>query len=126
MVDDLADHREPDALPGVALVGAIGAILAAVQLLPAFEYLQHTTRIDFGFEAKRNGFPIQDVIQIVFPRVLSLWSPLYVGIVGVVLAGLALATRVRALSRETRASSIFAFCSARVASSPACAARTSA
>jgi hypothetical protein len=80
---------------GVALVGAIGAILAAVQLLPAFEYLQHTTRIDFGFEAKRNGFPIQDVIQIVFPRVLSLWSPLYVGIIGLVLAGLALAVRVR-------------------------------
>ncbi len=80
---------------GAALAGGLAAVLAMVQLLPAVEYLQHTTRIAFGFEAKQNGFPVQDLIQIVFPRVLSLWSPLYVGIAGVALIGLALIRRVR-------------------------------
>lgn len=84
----------------VFIVGAVGLgmlalILAAVQLLPAYEYLQHATRIDMGFEARRNGFPVNDVIQVLFPRVLSVWSPLYVGIVGLVLAVVAVWQRVR-------------------------------
>lgn len=78
-----------------ALGGGLAVGLACVQLLPAAEYLNHATRIDFGFEAKRNGFPIQDILQIVFPRVLSVWSPLYVGIVGVALAGVAIWRRVQ-------------------------------
>lgn len=84
-------------LVGGVLIAALAAALAAVQLLPAAEYLQHTTRITYGFEAKRNGFPVQDVIQVVFPRVLSVWSPLYAGIVGAILAmvGLWQATRDR-------------------------------
>ena len=77
------------------MAGGLAAALAMVQLLPAAEYLQHTTRIAFGFEAKKNGFPVQDLMQIVFPRVLSLWSPLYVGIIGLALIGLALIRRVR-------------------------------
>ncbi len=81
-------------LSTASVVGLLGIALALVQLLPAAEYLQHTTRIDFGFEAKRNGFPIQDIIQIVFPRVISVWSPLYVGIGGLVLAAVAIWRRV--------------------------------
>lgn len=80
---------------GAALIGLLAIGLAFVQLLPAAEYLQHTTRIDFGFEAKNNGFPVQDILQIIFPRVLSVWSPLYVGVVGIALAGLAVWQRVR-------------------------------
>jgi hypothetical protein len=56
---------------GAALIGGLAVLLALVQLLPAAEYLMHTTRIDFGFEAKHNGFPIHDVIQMLFPRLLS-------------------------------------------------------
>ncbi len=82
-------------LTGGALLALLAAALAAVQLLPAVEYLQHTTRLAYGFEARRNGFPIQDVIQIVFPRVLSVWSPLYAGIVGLILAAIALWERTR-------------------------------
>lgn len=87
--------RWPRFVTGAALVGGLGILLALVQLLPAAEYLQHTTRIGFGFEAKRSGFPIQDIIQIVFPRVISVWSPLYVGIAGLVLAIVAIWRRAR-------------------------------
>lgn len=87
--------RWPVFVGSAALVGALGAALAAVQLLPALEYLQHTTRVDFSFEAKANGFPLYDVIQVLFPRVLSVWSPLYVGIAGLALAGVALWQRAR-------------------------------
>jgi hypothetical protein len=68
----------------VILVGS-GA-LAAVQLLPGFEYLALTTRAGFGFDAKGNGFPLQDLTQFVFPGIVSVFSPLYVGVSGLGLA----------------------------------------
>lgn len=71
---------------GTALFGAVAFGVAAVQLLPGLEYLTHTARVDLTFEAKGNGFPFQDVIQFVFPNIVSLFSPLYVGIIGLVLA----------------------------------------
>ncbi len=75
---------------GTALFGIIGGGLAAVQLLPGIEYLAHTARTGLGFDAKGNGFPFQDVIQFVFPGIVSQWSPLYVGLVGLALALIAL------------------------------------
>ena len=71
---------------GAAIFGLIGVALAAVQLLPGFEYLSLTTRTGFGFDAKGNGFPLQDVVQFVIPGVVSLYSPLYVGVAGLLLA----------------------------------------
>ena len=82
-------------LGGAAIVGFGAALLAAVQLLPGFEYLLHATRLDYGFEAKRNGFPIYDLLQIFIPRVVSVWSPLYVGIAGLILIVTALWARAR-------------------------------
>ena len=82
-------------LGGAAIFGFGAALLAAVQLLPGFEYLLHATRLDYGFEAKRNGFPIYDLIQVFIPRVVSVWSPLYVGMAGLVLVVVALWAKVR-------------------------------
>ncbi len=79
---------------GGALVGGLAGALAAVQLLPGLEYLPNTTRIGYTFAAKSGGFPIYDAIQFLFPRVVSVWSPLYVGIGGLILAGAALRLRV--------------------------------
>ncbi len=79
---------------GVLAFGILGGALAAIQLLPGLEYLSHTARTGLTFEAKGNGFPIQDVVQFVFTNVVSQWSPLYVGIVGLVLAGIALWRRL--------------------------------
>lgn len=79
---------------GVTLFGALTFGLAAVQLLPGFEYLTQTTRAGFGYDAKSNGFPIQDVIQFIYPNVVSVFSPLYVGVTGLALALIALWRRV--------------------------------
>jgi uncharacterized membrane protein YfhO len=80
---------------GVALFGLLGGALAAVQLLPGFEYLSRTARSNMWFDAKGNGFPFQDVIQFVFPGIVSLWSPLYVSLGGLVLAGVAVWQRLQ-------------------------------
>jgi len=79
---------------GCAVFGLIAFGLAAVQLIPGFEYLQYTTRTAFGYDAKSNGFPIQDVIQFIYPTIVSVFSPLYVGVTGLFLALIALWQRV--------------------------------
>jgi hypothetical protein len=83
-----------DFLPAAALFGLVAGGLAVIQLLPGLEYLQHTTRSAMNFDAKGNGFPFSDIAQVFFPGFLTLWSPLYVGIPGLVLAALAVARRV--------------------------------
>jgi Bacterial membrane protein YfhO len=75
---------------GAALFGLLGAGIAVVQLIPGVEYLAQTTRVGFGYDDKGNGFPIQDIIQFIFPNVVSLFSPLYVGVTALVLAAIAL------------------------------------
>ncbi len=77
-------------LGALVLLGALTVALAAVMLLPGIEYLGRTARPDLGFDAKGNGFPFQDVLQTIFPGVLSLYSPLYVGFLALALAGVAL------------------------------------
>ncbi|NWF70446.1 MAG: YfhO family protein [Chloroflexi bacterium] len=73
-----------------ALLGAIAGGIAAVQLLPTFEYIGRTARSEFAFDAKGGGFPFQDVAQMLFPGTVSTWSPLYIGLPGLALALLAL------------------------------------
>ena len=73
-------------ISGTALFGLLSFGLAAVQLLPGVEYLAHTARVDLGYDAKGNGFPFRDFIQFIFPSLLSLFSPLYIGITGLALA----------------------------------------
>jgi len=79
---------------GAALFGLIAFGLAAVQLIPGVEYLTLTTRAGFGFDSKANGFAFHDIIQFVFPRVVSIFSPLFVGFSGLVLALIALYRRL--------------------------------
>ncbi len=69
--------------------------LAAVQLLPGLEYLLHTGRAALGYDAKGNGFPVRDLLQLLFPAQLSLFSPLYIGIAGLVLVLIALQQGLR-------------------------------
>ncbi len=79
---------------GTILFGTIAGGMAAVQLLPGFEYLARTTRAGFTFEAKGNGFPFRDVVQFIFPGVMSAFSPLYISIAGLALALVAIWTRL--------------------------------
>jgi hypothetical protein len=79
---------------GAAIFGLVGAGLAAVQLIPGWEYTRLTARTALNFDAMGNGFPFYDVVQVIFPGFLSLWSPLYFGIVGLALAIYAIWRRV--------------------------------
>ena len=66
-------------------MGAITFGTTAITFLPAVEYLALASRGNLGFDAKANGFPIQDVMQVIAPGVVSLFSPLYIGIPALVL-----------------------------------------
>ena len=79
---------------GTALFGLIALGISAVQLLPGLEYLTRTTRAGFGYDAKANGFPLQDVAQLIVPGIVSLYSPLWIGITGLALALIALWRRI--------------------------------
>jgi hypothetical protein len=63
-----------------------GLALAAVQFIPAVEYTLLSVRAEGTYEQMSGGFPIPDVIQILLPGQVSFYSPLYVGIIGLVLA----------------------------------------
>jgi hypothetical protein len=78
----------------LALLAGLTAALAAALLIPGVEYLARTARPELGFDGKGNGLPAQDVLQMLFPGVLSLFSPLYVGFFALALAGVALWRRV--------------------------------
>ncbi len=71
---------------GTLIFGGITFGLAAVQLLPGVEYLAFTARVDLTYDAKGNGFPFRDLLQFIFPGTVSLFSPLYIGVIGLVLA----------------------------------------
>jgi len=75
---------------GIGLMGAITFGITAVQFLPGIEYMSRTIRAGLSFEDKGNGFPFYDVIQAFFPHVMSQWSPLYIGVIGLALAILGL------------------------------------
>lgn len=65
---------------GTTLMGLVALGVTAVTLLPGLEYLILASRGDLGFDAKGNGFPFQDVAQVILPGSVSLFSPLYVGL----------------------------------------------
>ncbi len=73
-----------------AVMGVVGFGLAAVQVLPGWEYLQRTTRLGLTFDVKAGGFPFQDLAQFLVPDLVSQWSPLYLGLAGLALAVFAL------------------------------------
>ncbi len=81
----------------VALIGfgAISGCLAAAQLLPGLEFSRLSARsTNFTFDSEGNGFPLYDVAQLLFPGIVSAWSPLYFGVAGAALALLAVWKRV--------------------------------
>lgn len=70
-------------LGGFALL-ALG--IAAVQLLPSLEFSRLSVRANVDYAYVSGGFPLQDTWQILLPGVLTQFSPLYVGVVGLALA----------------------------------------
>jgi hypothetical protein len=72
-------------LAGAAMFGAIAFGMVAVTLLPGIEYLIQTSRAGFDYADMSYGFPLNELVQIIFPGV-TLWSPLWSGLIGLGLA----------------------------------------
>ncbi|MCZ7540226.1 MAG: YfhO family protein [Anaerolineae bacterium] len=75
-----------------ALLGLVSAGLAAVQLLPAYELLQHSYRAEnYHYLDKATGFTFTELIQVIWPRLFDAnWWPLYPGVLALLLVILAL------------------------------------
>lgn len=79
--------REGGAVAAGALLAAAVAVgLSAPQLLPGLEYVQLSVRADVDYAFVSGGFPLQDSWQLLLPGVLTHYSPLYIGVVGLGLA----------------------------------------
>lgn len=76
---------------GVALASALFLGLSAPQLLPGLEFAQLSVRANVDYAYVSGGFPMQDTWQMLLPGVLTVYSPLYIGVIGLGLAFVAVA-----------------------------------
>lgn len=74
------------ALAGGLLALAVFFGLSAPQLLPSLEYVSLSVRAQVDYAYVSGGFPLQDSWQLLVPGVLTLYSPLYIGVIGLGLA----------------------------------------
>ena len=80
-------------LARVAVFGLLFLGLSAAQLLPSLEFARLSVRASVDYAFVSGGFPLADTWQMLLPRLISLFSPLYVGIVALALALFALVER---------------------------------
>jgi hypothetical protein len=86
-----ARRRWLPALGQITLVIALTVGLSAIQLLPTAEYSRLCTRSSISYELSATGFPTQDIAQFAVTGLVSVWQPLYVGILPLALGWLGLA-----------------------------------
>jgi hypothetical protein len=79
---------------GVLLAAVVFLGLSAAQLLPSLEFAQLSVRANVEYAYVSGGFPLQDTWQMLLPGVLTVYSPLYVGVIGLGLAFVAVAAAV--------------------------------
>ncbi len=62
--------------------GLLGVGLSAAQLLPSAEFAGLSVRANVDYAFVAGGFPLQDTWQLLLPAVLTQYSPLYIGVIG--------------------------------------------
>jgi hypothetical protein len=74
-----------------ALAATLGLTLSltAAQWLPTLEFIVHSPRADMSYQAVSFGLPLHELVSLVYPGYFG-GSPAYVGILPMVLIGLAL------------------------------------
>lgn len=77
---------------GLITVIFVALGLSAAQLLPSLEFAAASVRANVDYSFVSGGFPLQDTWQLLLPGVLTQFSPLYIGVVGLGLTLLALPT----------------------------------
>jgi hypothetical protein len=85
--EQLAERRSTRYLLPVTplLILFVGLGLAAIAWLPGLEYLRLSVRASGMYEKMSGGFPLYDPIQMLLPGSVSFYSPLYVGVLPLVL-----------------------------------------
>jgi hypothetical protein len=73
-------------LPIPVAVIAIGVGLSAIAWLPGLEYMRLSVRAAGLYDKMSGGFPLYDSIQMLLPGSVSFYSPLYVGVLPLLLA----------------------------------------
>jgi hypothetical protein len=81
-------------LAGALLAGG----LSAAQLLPSVEFAGLSVRASVDYNYVAGGFPLQDTWQLLLPGVLTQYSPLYIGVIGLGLGGFGALVALRGLS----------------------------
>jgi hypothetical protein len=83
--------------------------LGAAQLWPSLEFTRLSVRANVAYAFVSGGLPVQDTWQLLLPGVLTQFSPLYVGVAGLGLAVLGIASAFAPGGIGDRASLLF-FC----------------
>ncbi|MEM7131113.1 MAG: hypothetical protein AAF702_32625 [Chloroflexota bacterium] len=83
-------HHTPRLLFSLVLSTLAVVGLSAVQLLPSLEYTRLSVRAATNYDFVSAGFPLRDSWQLILPGVFTWFSPLYVGVVGLGLAFIAI------------------------------------
>jgi hypothetical protein len=78
------------ALAGAIAMGVAAVGLTSAQWLPSLEFVRLSVRANVDYAFVSGGFPLQDIWQMLLPGVLTQYSPLYIGVVGVVLGVVAI------------------------------------
>jgi hypothetical protein len=73
-------------IPHLLVALLVGFGLAAVAWLPALEYMRLSVRAAGFYDKMSGGFPLHDLIQMLLPGSVSFYSPLYVGVLPLLLA----------------------------------------
>jgi uncharacterized membrane protein YgdD (TMEM256/DUF423 family) len=98
VVSPSSDDRRATSTAGY-LLAAVGYLLAAIllglavaaaQLLPTLEFITRSPRAGLNYEAVSFGLPLHELVSVIYPGYFG-GSPEYVGILPMVLIGLALA-----------------------------------
>jgi hypothetical protein len=77
------------------VAGALAIGLSAAQLIPTLSFMLASTRASLTFEQAGRGFALQDIALFALTGVSNAWQPLYVGIIALALAGVAIAVTTR-------------------------------
>lgn len=85
--------RGKQILAGLLACCFLTLAFSAVQLLPSLEFTGLSVRASVDYAYVSGGFPVRDGWQMLFPGILTQFSPLFIGIPGLALALLAL-TRI--------------------------------
>lgn len=70
---------------GLGLALLTGGVTVA-QWWPSLEYVQYSVRANVDYAFVSGGFALRDYWQMLLPRVLTHYSPVYIGVVGLLLA----------------------------------------